>query len=103
MLRVKADDTAVVFTAILTVDGVPVDLTGAEVLFLIESEAGQKIQVLAEIVDPLAGSVQYQVTGLLQVLPGRYRQEWQVTFADSGVLTFPNGTYNRLEVLADLN
>ena len=34
---------------------------------------------------------------------GEYLQEWEVTFSDGGILTFPSGGHNTIKIIEDLN
>ena len=100
-LTVKQGDTAVVFTDSLTIDGVASDLTGATVLFLLKKD-NTEFSVSATIVNAALGQVSYG-PGVLPLVSGRWKQEWEVTYASGNVLTFPSAGYNYLTIQKDLN
>lgn len=59
--------------------------------------------IAATIVSAAAGTVTYTAgVGFLTAI-GDYSQEWQVTFPDASVLTFPSNGYNKIIILDDLN
>jgi hypothetical protein len=103
MVKIKSGDTSMAFTSTLLVDGIAVNLTGCSVLFLLKSFQGSETSFAATVVSAVAGTVKYTVGNGFPAVAGKYRQEWQVTFSDSSALTFPNGAYNEVEILADLN
>lgn len=103
MVKMKSGDTSMAFTSTLLVDGVAVNLTGCSVLFLLKSLQGSETSLAAVVISAVAGTVKYTIGNGFPTVTGKYRQEWQVTFPDNSVLTFPNGTYNEVEILADLN
>ena len=104
MVKMKSGDTSMAFSSTLLIDGVAVNLTGCTVLFLLKSFiGGTETSLNATIVSAVAGTVKYIVGNGFPTTAGKYRQEWQVTFTDNSVLTFPNGAYNEVEILADLN
>jgi hypothetical protein len=100
-LRIKRNDTAVTLTDALTVGGSPQNLTGAAVSFHMVSDT-TTVTGAASIVSAAAGTVSYTVSATDLAVAGTYQQEWQVTFGDSTVLTFPSNGYNRIVVLPDL-
>lgn len=48
------------------------------------------IRGLATVVDVATGLVRYNWTAIDTEVPGLYDAEWQVTYLDGSVLTFPN-------------
>tara|TARA_R110000868_G_C10831439_1_gene759407 strand:- start:330 stop:668 length:339 start_codon:yes stop_codon:yes gene_type:complete len=109
-VKIKADDTAIEFTnpagEPLEIDGVTVNLTGASIKFLLRMlDAPYTQYSLTAAIDGTAtdGNVTYTLGTGFPTTPGQYRQEWQVTFADSTILTFPSSGYNVLEIVNDLN
>lgn len=102
---VKSGDTAIEFTDTLTQDGVAVDLTGATVLFLLRLrlEPFTAYSLAATIVTAASGTVKYVPGAGYPTAVGKYEQEWQVTFGDATVLTFPSSGYNTLIIESDLN
>src|SRR5580765_6545913 len=100
-VNIKQHDTKGIFTDTLKVDGVVVNLTGCTVRFLLR-KPGLTITQSATVVTPLAGDVSYQPVAGDVSETGKYQQEWEVTFGDSRILTFPNGDYNVVIIEDDL-
>lgn len=57
----------------------------------------------AEIVSAVAGTVKYEWVGDEFEEPGTYYGEWQVTYTDESVETFPNDSEFLIKVRSDLN
>lgn len=103
-VTVKRNDSQVEFGDSLTVDGVAVDLTYAIVLFLMLHANGTLVTGTATIdAVPSTGLVTYTATAANLAATGKYRQEWQATFPDGRVLTFPSTGWNTVLVIDDLN
>jgi hypothetical protein len=102
-VNIKQNDTKGIFLDTLKVDGVPVNLTGTTVYFLLR-KVSVFIRKAATIVEPaINGDVQYQPVLADVEIPGKYEQEWEVNFGDGRILTFPNGDYNIVNILDDLD
>lgn len=87
--------------------GIP-NLAGATVRFKMrpapESDSpADPINIVADIVDSAKGIVSYLWQDGDTDIPGVYRSEWEVTFADGGVETFPSDDYNSVVIRADLD
>ena len=109
-VKIKSGDTAIEFTnptgEPLAIDGVTLDLTGATILFLLKlTEPPYTAYSLTAAADgtPTAGNVVYQVGTGFPTIQGQYKQNWEVTLADGKIATFPNGGYNLVQILDDLN
>lgn len=104
-VKIKSNDTAIQFTGELKIDGVTADLTGASVRFLLKLKKSPytAYSLTATIENASEGSVSYTPATGFPTTVGEYRQEWQVTFADSSILTFPSDSYNTVTILDDLN
>ena len=103
---IKANDTRQQLTGTLEIDNAAVNLTGCTVLCLLKlKESPYTAYSLAStIVSAAAGTVKCLATESgFPTVAGTYKQEWQVTFGDGTVLTFPSDTWNTLEILDDLN
>lgn len=48
------------------------------------------------------GQVEYQPTADDVATKGKFKQEWEVIFSDTKILTFPNDGYNNVTIWADL-
>jgi|SRR2546423_1145418 len=96
--KLKRGDTKAIFT-----DNLGVDLTGSTVKFQMRGD-GILVRQNATIVSPAtSGQVSYQVVATDVQIPGQYRQEWEVTFADGSIQTFPVDDYNEVTIIDDLN
>jgi len=103
--RLKRHDTAPAFTAsLLDANGDPVNLSGAAARFLMRNPRTRALKVSGamSITDAALGRVSYAWAAADTDTPGVYQVEVQVTFADTTIETFPNGSHHRLEVLKDL-
>jgi hypothetical protein len=103
---IKVGDVLPPITATLEdVDGA-VDLTNADaVLFKLQPIAGGALTVdgTAGVVGlATAGQVRYVWQAADTTTPGLYNAEWEVTFTDGTVATFPNERYLLVEMKADL-
>ncbi len=106
-LHVKRGDVGRQFTDTLTTGdpAVPIDLTDAvEVLFQLDhTERALVVTGVATVVgDPTDGNVEYTTVATNLDIAGLYRHEWQVTFSDGTIFTFPDEGYNYVSVDMDL-
>jgi BppU N-terminal domain len=105
-IRIKEGDTRPLH-AVLKADGKIMPLTGATVLFNMKPRlVGQGSTVTdgpVEITDEAAGAVLYRWQPQDVDTPGLHRGEFEVTFGDGTVETFPNGDWLDIEILADLD
>ncbi len=90
----KQNDTAPALEAVLkdASTGLPIDLSGASVVFRMSRRGSSalKVNAAAELVDAEAGSVRYDwITGDTN-RTGTYEGEFVVTFADATRLTVPS-------------
>ncbi len=109
--QIKQHDTRPKYRATLVEDpqiagGTPVDLTNATAVKFIMAESPNpaKVDAAAAFIDKVNGIVEYSWDGVAgdTDTPGTYEVEWEVTWADGGVQTFPNADYGSIEVVADL-
>lgn len=83
--------------------GTPVNLTGATVKFLMKSAAGVvKVNRLAEIHNAVGGEVWVVWQASEVDTTGVYRGEFEVTYADGKIETFPNSGYIVINIEPDL-
>lgn len=101
-VNLKRNDTKGIFNDVLTVDGVAVNLSGILFLYFILRKPEKSIKQIATVTNAATGAVSYQPVAADVNASGKYRQEWEVVFADSRPLTFPNGDYNEVNILSDL-
>jgi hypothetical protein len=103
---IKRNDTkGTIECNLLDGDSTAVDLTGATVKFLMrrEGRSGVKVNSAASVVgDPAAGVVSYQWEAADTDTAGDYEGEFEVTFSDGRVATFPSDGYVPVTVLADV-
>lgn len=99
-VTIKRHDNGFYFTDTLSATGA--NFTGASVKFLLK-RGTTEFEDAAEFVDESEGTVRYQPGASFPSAIGTYSQEWEVTFSDSSVLTFPSAGYNVVKILADLN
>lgn len=101
---IKRNDTSPVYQATLKDgDGDAVSLSGATVRFHMNAKDGSsKVDAAATVVNASGGIVKYTWQAGDTDTAGRYRVEWEVTFSDSSVETFPNGTFDEVIIPADL-
>ena len=83
---IKRNDTKPPVTATLAEDGVAVDLSTASVMF----NMGTVVAATATVVDGTAGTVKYDWISGDTAIAGCYPAEFEVTFADASIQTFPN-------------
>lgn len=113
LYTLKRGDTEPV-QAILKTNGTPVSLQGATLRFLMRprpSTPGTPVAAVADIlqtVDPISGRILNK--GLVQwtpqtgdvATPGVFDQEWEVSWPNGAVETFPRDGYNVVVIEADL-
>ena len=83
----------------------PVDVTGASVVFHMRNTADDTTKISGASVTVLAaskGEVRYSWTTVNTNTAGNFEAEFQVTFSDGGVQTFPNDTYIDVIITEDV-
>jgi hypothetical protein len=84
--------------------GAVVNVSGAFVKFLMRDKRTGEVQVNASgvVVDGPNGVIKYSwSTGDTDTV-GRYEAEFQVTYSDNSVETFPNNSFLTIQVLDDI-
>jgi len=102
---IKENDTSPALRAVLKdSDGVAVDLTGASVRFHMRNTSNNNVVVdkAATIVTAASGIVAYNWQADDITVVGQFEIEFEVTFSDGGIQTFPNQGYGTVVVADDL-
>ena len=102
---VKQNDTAPSIRATLKDgDDDAIDLTGAEVRFHMRSIGGTsaKVDSAATVVTAASGIVQYDWVAADTDTVGTYQAEFEVTYSDTRIETFPNNGYIVVEITDDI-
>lgn len=84
--------------------GAAVNVNGATVRFHLRSFGAQAIKVdaAAVVVSGLTGVVRYDWQPGDTDTIGSYQAEFEVTYADGTIETFPNDGYTRVEIVGDI-
>ena len=102
---IRQNDTSPSLQALLKdADRNPIDLTGASVRFHMKAVGGAvKVDAAMTVVDQDNGVVQYDwVTGDTDTV-GTYNVEFEVTYSDGAIETFPNKGNLTVNVTKELN
>lgn len=102
---VKQNDTSPAMLATLQdADGNAVNVTGATVRFHMRAVGSTTVVVdeAATIVTDLDGLVRYDWQAADTDTIGSYQAEFEVTYSDGSVETFPNDGYIRVEITDDI-
>lgn len=105
MFYIKQGDTSPAFRVTLQDSaGVAVNVSGATILFhMAPTDGGPAVvEAAAEVVDGLNGVVRYIWQAADTATAGTYRGEFEVTFVDGSVETFPNSEYLRVKIIPQL-
>jgi hypothetical protein len=102
---IKQNDTSPSLQALLKdADRNPIDLVGAEVRFHMKAVGGSiKVDAPMTIVDVAGGVIQYDWASGDTDTVGTYYVEFEVTYSDSSVETFPNTGSAVVNVIRELN
>ena len=102
---IKRNDTSPSMLATLQdADAADIDLTSASVRFHMWPISTQTVTVdeAATVVTPLEGLVRYDWQAADTATIGSYQAEFEVTYADGAIETFPNDGYVRVEIIKDI-
>ena len=103
---IKQNDTKPVLRAkLLDSAGNVVNITGATVVFSMRVRPGGTTKVdkqACTINTAVLGDIQYAFSAANTNTADRYEGEFQVTYSDSSVQTFPNNTYIDITVTDDV-
>ncbi len=100
----KQNDTAPSIRATLeNGNGDPIDLINASVRFHMRAlGSNTKVDAAATVISAALGIVQYNWIAADTNTVGTYTAEFEVTYPDATVETFPNNTYIRVEITDDI-
>lgn len=105
-MDIKRNDNNRKLTDTLTFGGEAQNLTGASVRFLMQSVKGAARRIViadeAVIEDEALGTVSFELTAAQTAVAGDYIFEWEVTFGDGSVTTFPSTGWGLLTIVEDL-
>lgn len=102
---IKTGDTAPAIVAVLKdAVGTIVDLTDSSVLFIMRDKITNEkvVESAADILNPTGGQLSYQWQTGDTDTPDTYKAEFEVSFLDGTIETFPNSTYIFVKVVQDL-
>lgn len=85
-------------------NGDPVDLINANVRFLMRAIGANQttVSAAAVVITPASGVVQYNWIAADTDTIGSYQAEFEVTYPDGTIETFPNNGYIRVEIIDDI-
>lgn len=101
-LTLKRNDTKDNIKATLSNESGPVDLTGASVRFLMSRQGVVKVDKPALIQDAVNGLVWVVFEQGDTSDSGNFNAEFEVTFSDGRIETFPNDGYIMIQIISDL-
>ncbi len=102
---VKQNDTSPSMLATLQdANDTAVNITGASVRFHLRPIGSRQVKVAASaaIVTAKDGIVRYDWQAFDTDTIGSYQAEFEVTYADATIETFPNDGYIRVEIISDI-
>lgn len=102
---IKQNDTSPKMLATLqNANGDAIDLTGASVRFHMRTVNGSAsvVSAAATIVNAASGIVRYSWAAGDTATVGTYQAEFQVTYADATIETFPNDSYISVQIVDDI-
>lgn len=102
---IKRNDTSPILQTVLSdANGVAIDLTATTVKFYMKKYKAStaKINAGAAIVDEDAGIVRYEWQTGDTDTAGSYQAEFQITYNDGAVETFPNADFIQVDIINDL-
>lgn len=105
MFYIKQNDTSPAIQKIcLDSTDTPVNVTGASVRFLMRQKGFDTVKVsgIGSVVDGAAGIIKYQWSAGDTDTAGVFEAEFEVTYADSTVETFPNSTYIDVKIIEEI-
>jgi hypothetical protein len=101
-ITIKRNDTRDALKATLSNESGPVDLTGATVRFLMSKRKTIKVDRAAQIKDAANGVVWMVFEQGDTDQDGLFNAEFEVTFPDNRIETFPNDGFISINIIKDL-
>lgn len=101
-VTLKRNDTKVNVKATLSNESGPVNLTDCSVRFLMSKQGKNKVAREALIQDAVNGIVWFVFEQGDTSESGRFEAEFEVTFSDARIETFPSDGYILIDILTDL-
>lgn len=99
----QGDTRSGIHATLLNAAKTSVDLTGASVKFnLVTANQTAHLSRAAQVIDAIGGIVLFVFNVGETSEPGTYLGEFEVTYADGGVETFPNSGYIEVTIDKDL-
>lgn len=102
---IKQNDTSPAIRAILQDnEGNPIDITGADVRFHMADYRDKEVSINepATIEDHINGVVSYDWAYEDTMNAGNFKGEFQVSFANGDIETFPNSGYINIKIVAEI-
>lgn len=102
---IKQNDTSPAMLATLQdANGNAINLTGASVRFHMRSIGGGNpvVDAAATVVTAASGIVRYNWVAADTDTVGTYQAEFEVTYADASIETFPNDGYIAVQIIDDI-
>jgi lysophospholipase L1-like esterase len=103
-IQLKRNDTKDTISYTLAyANGGVVNLTGASVRFIMGKGNTMITNAVATIVNAATGEVKYTFTDTDTLVAGKFNAEFEVTFSDGKVKTFPNDAYIAVTIHANID
>src|SRR5690606_18582162 len=103
-IQLKRNDTKDTISYSMTyADGTPVNLTGATVRFLMGTGKSIVTDSAAVIKSASSGQVEYTLKESDTLVAGTFKSEFQVTFSDGKVKTFPTNGYIMVNIQPNID
>jgi transcriptional/translational regulatory protein YebC/TACO1 len=101
-ITIKRNDTRDAIKATLSNESGPVNLTGATVRFLMSRRGSIKVNRQAQIQDTVAGIVWMVFEQGDTDEQGLFQAEFEVSFSDGRIETFPSDGFILIDIINDL-